>query len=897
MGQGYVRRKIASAPARILLDLLYAPEAANTELHRLTQEGIAHDIRSGRSTVAKALLRLAALDLIAGKRAHVPGHRLRKHVYRLTSAGGDEALRERARLERAVVQVSGLGERDLGVRAGELPELFPSAGDLSQILARVKWGALSAQDLDERDSEPCLPPTWGPERPQPKTLINRVPDAKRLDSWLASKSQLLSVTGLAGIGKTALVAAAVGKWRTRYALYWSVVRQWSSRDALTADLAKFLVAAGRKGLERALADRGQPGEAMVAELLRYGFRGLRAILVFDDVHVARPAVRRWFDFLAHAIESTPCRIVLVGRVSVGPGDRGRQQARPQELRVGPLDGRATVDLLRHYGMDPDDPLTTRIAREARGNPLLLTLGAKAGPAAGREISRFLEDEVWSLLTRVERRMLEAACCLRRSAPTRALLAIPEAGAEALRQLERKNLLDRTANGMVAIHSSIKEFVRGRTTAKRMRACHAAAMRYFLSVPHPGAKLEAIHHALEAGLPNVAADLLRHEGEALFNSVSFAELRDLLEPIDPTLLPPTAGAVLAEAKGDALRRGGSIRPASARYNQALRLADPVQQRGDRARILRKLAELDRFAGLHARAENRLAEAARTVDLEADPLEASNMHREYALLEMARGSLAAAEDHLKRALHAARKGRDSARFSRALLVFGTLEAARGQPEVGLRRKVQALRHAQASGELLEVARDATSVGVSHAELKQFSEALPYYEQGLRIARLLGDVRLIALAQVNRAGALLDLGRWAEAGPALAEADRLSGLLGERVPRGFIAINMGQLEMGKGHWRRAVDAFELGLQTLRSCAGPFDLARGLIYVGDFYVQRGEHALAMERWEEALGLADGLGNKGLMSEVSRKLSLIQETNAVPSLTLGKGHATSAALPGDHRC
>lgn len=897
MGAGYVRYRVASAPARVLLHLLCASQSGEPELHRLTQEGISHDIRSGRSTVAKALLRLDALDFIAGQREHVPGHRLRKHVYRLTPAGWEEALRERARFERTVIRVRGIAAKDLQVRASDLPELFPSAGDLSQILARVKWGVLPAPGLDANDTEPCLLVAWGPDRPQPKRLVGRVREAQQLDSWLASSSAALTITGLAGIGKTALVAAAVGRWRSRYAVYWAAVRPWSSSAALTADLAKFLAATGRRGLERALVDRADLEQAALFGLLRHELRGFRALLVFDDIHTARPVVRRWFDFLASVIESTPCRIILVGRATVRLRARGPQERRPHELRVGPLDDRAARDLLRLHGWDPNDPITVHIAREARGNPLLLLLGAEAGAAAGREIARFLEDEVWSALTRPERQALEAVCSLRRSAPDRALRAMPGVEAETLRQLERKNLLNRTAAGTFAIHPSVDEFVRSRTPVQRARAYHEAAMRYFLSVPGPTAKLEAIYHALQAGNRDATADLLRREGETLMNSVSFAALRDLLDPPNPAPLPPTACAVLAEARGDALRRGGSIRAAEARFDQALRLADPLRQPGDRARVLRKLAELDRLAGRHARARNRLTEAIHLVGPGGDFREASNVHREFALLEMARGDLREAEEQLRRALRAAAKASDPARYSRALLVLGTLEEARGQAAIGLQRKLRALRHAEASGELLEVARAAISVGVSHAEMKRFADALPYYEQGLQIARLLGDVRLLAVSQLNRAAALLDLERWSEARPALMEADQLLALVGDRVTRGFLSINRGQLEMGLDRWRRAADAFEAGLQTLRSFAGPYDLARGLTDVARFYARRGEHEMAMERLQEALDLARTLQNKELTSNIELELTLVAEIASDAETIPALKRATSAVQPADHWC
>ena len=201
-------------------------------------------------------------------------------------------------------------------------------------------------------------------------------------------------------------------------------------------------------------------------------------------------------------------------------------------------------------------------------------------------------------------------------------------------------------------------------------------------------------------------------------------------------------------------------------------------------------------------------------------------------------------------------------------------------------------------MEIARDAISVGVSYAEMKRFEDALRHYDQGLRIARLLGDVRLVMFAQLDRAGALADLGRWSEARPVMVEAERLSALLGEKANRGFIAVGRGQIEMALGHWRRAVDQFEFGLQTLRDHGSPYELVRALADVGGYYEQRGEREVAIERWGEALTIARKLRNDALASDLARKLSLIPTNVAVsPSVARDSGQRASGVPAAGSWC
>ncbi len=864
------------AAERALLYILASEEAGEPPPHALTQEGIAHAIRSGRSSVAKSLLRLGELGFVSGRRDHVPGHRLRKHVYRLTTAGWEEAVRIRTYFGSRVVRVRGAAEAEIQVRLAEIPDLFPSAGDLASVVARIRHGTIEATELAAPQEGPLLPPPWGMDLPRPQRLVGRDRESSELEAWLRSEPRPLVVTGLAGIGKTALVASAVARWRERYAVFWVCVRPWSSRATLSAEVAKFLAVSGRRGLERALLDRADPQDDVFVGLLRDAVRGRRDLFVFDDVHAARPSVRRWLFVLASALGSGPGRLILVGRSA--PKIAAPDVPRGVEVRVGPLPGPAAREILRLHGWNTDDPLSGTILREARGNPLLLLLGARAGVAGPREIEQFLEDEVWSVLSRAERRALEAASCFRRPVPDRALLAVPGVDADALHRLERRGLLGRSARGAFMLHPTVESFVRRRTSLARRQACHAAAARYFRTVSEPMYRLEAVHHALEAGAPEAAAEFLRREGESLFNSVSFAALRDVVADVDASRLPPDSGAILFETQADAFRREGAVRPAAARYEQALHCAEESGHAGDQGRVLRKLAELDRVAGRYVRARDRLIRAAEAVASAAGALEASNVYRELALVEMARGDLEAAGRHLSRALRAARASRDPGRFSRALLVFGTLEATRGNRELGLQRKLLALTHAEASGELAEIARDAISIGVSLAEMKRFEEALPRYDQGLRMARLLGDVRLIAIAELDRAAALCDLGRWPEARPALDEADRMAQLVGMKKTRGSVAIGRGQIDMALGRWRQAADNFELGLQVLRDHGSPYELARVLLDVGSYYAQRGEAAMAEERWQEGLGLAQTMKNEGLTCEIGERLTLAHSTTAVES-------------------
>src|SRR5207237_10236865 len=122
--RGYRGNRFYSPPIRVRTHLSsIAPHEPGT-LSALTQEGIASATHSGRTTATKWLARMESTGLIAGERAHVPGHRVRKTVYRLPHQGWVEATKLRGRLQGDIVEVLAPGLDPTPTRVREVPELF-----------------------------------------------------------------------------------------------------------------------------------------------------------------------------------------------------------------------------------------------------------------------------------------------------------------------------------------------------------------------------------------------------------------------------------------------------------------------------------------------------------------------------------------------------------------------------------------------------------------------------------------------------------------------------------------------------------------------------------------------------------------------------------------------------
>src|SRR2546425_484181 len=126
VARGYRRKRFYSTANRILAHLSATASHEPASLSGLTQEGIAAVTHSGRTTATKWLARMETSGLVVGERAHVPGHRVPKTVYRLSHEGWGQAMKLRSPLTSDIVEVLAPGLHPTPLRGAEIPEIFPA---------------------------------------------------------------------------------------------------------------------------------------------------------------------------------------------------------------------------------------------------------------------------------------------------------------------------------------------------------------------------------------------------------------------------------------------------------------------------------------------------------------------------------------------------------------------------------------------------------------------------------------------------------------------------------------------------------------------------------------------------------------------------------------------------
>ncbi len=342
------------------------------DAYPLTQPGIASTLGIRVNHVSRAVKQLVAQRLVAEGTTRVRGEVRKRKVYVVTSEGHALAVRLASAVsDRRVVVADGGVERTLP--AAEAKRLL-SPPTLTRLLAAVD----PAGRVDLR-------PTTGPPakeaprveegRPSRVAVLGREAEIAAVRAWLSAGPPLLTVLGERGIGKSALLSAAVDGDRPSF---WWAIREGDDVESLLGSLATFLAELGKHDLRQRIA-KGSPDWRELAKLVGRDLRNTGAVLVFDDVHVAGRGLAAYVDATAEAAARAGCRVALTSERPATRRTAYIADGLLAELTLGGL-SRAGARALVPAGL-PDAEFE-KMYRLTKGNPLALKILASEQAPSG-----------------------------------------------------------------------------------------------------------------------------------------------------------------------------------------------------------------------------------------------------------------------------------------------------------------------------------------------------------------------------------------------------------------------------------------------------------------------------------------------------------------------------------
>ena len=820
--QGRVLERLTSPPARSAeltsKPLLTGEGSSLEQAIQYARRWVAHDPLHEPAQRALIALYAQSGQPTAARRQYESCLRLLKDELGVPPEAETTALYAAIRTQRTPDRVTG-GQEDRRTRGQDAEPSESSVGRLS-ILHPV---ILSSP----HPVTPSPPPIHA--LPTHATLfIGRQAELMRYQQLLAT-SGMAVISGMPGVGKSALALALAQQVAARDAIFWHTCQPEEGVDGVIWRLAAFLAERGQpvlwQWLQRPLdvGGRGRVTPPPLGALIDYLAQLLQQgayLLCLDDLHHweheagAAELLRRLVELAQAAkvrlIFTSPHKLTVTGAPATTP--------------LSGMTLTDTRDLLRQHNLTLPADLLHQLHAETEGNSqfLVLTIQAlqrTADPArlldqlaASEDLEQHLLRLVNNLLSAEEHAVMAAIAILEGHPGTRpALEAIAEADQvrDALLRLSARYLVHTTPSDggpCYHAHALVQKFFYNGLNRRVRQIMHRRAAAYY-ATEEPDALLAAQHY-LRAAAPTEAAQLITSNLQLLIGQGRIRALQRSLTRLRQPDLEPLLWAAVCVARGQVYALLGEWEPAQAAYAEAsarlLDLPNAPVLRGELFLGLAELAEQTSFAEAKELVEQGLAALG-----DGDPLLAASLHLKLAGVLAALGDYAAA--------------RQAAHTGMALL--------------------------PPTPHMLQVAAHE-NLGVIDFYTGQMAQAAEHWTRGLAICRRLPHP-FKAVDLLNNLGAYhLVAGTWAEAGRLLEEGLAEAQKLGTARHQAFFHLNLGILRT----WQSNDDAAETHLQKLAQSTGEY-ASNARYSLADLRLRQGRLQDAALLLDEAAGLITEAG------------------------------------------
>ena len=727
---------------------------------QLVQDRIAEGIGARRPHVSRALNKLKRAGLVDAEMIHVRGRGRRILGYFLTSKGVREAGAVKKRAEEKKVTVVDLKGKERRLRLYEARSLFARKPRLLQLIMGVRDSRIDLRrfmELDKRMHGEMIYDVQGAI--SVPHFSGREEVLARLDDFLEDPGRRgFVLVGLPGVGKTALASRWIAGLKGRVHVLWRCAREGMTASDALRDLAGFLGAAGKPALAESLQTPAEDWRARSVEILKRDLRGMKALMVLDNAHLASA------DLAAFATELLGIEPAEAGiKVLVLTRERGscvhaedivRKRVLQEELR----DLSQPEAELMMAALKVDEGLRGRIWEVCGGHPLLIELAAEGGlsiDAAKDMTASRLAQEV---LAGLDRRLREALVF---SAVFECPVPLSLLGGHG-RELIGLCLLRDAGNGLASMHDLVRMAAIRNASRQELKAFHRRAGEFLAGSRNPDEALEAVRHFVESEAFADAETLVAARGQEFIDAGLAERLLTTMERLTWTSKHTKREPQLLLLRAHALFALGRWAEASKMYESSSGFKD--KRIAAEALLGQGKAEVQIHSPLAAK---RLRSAKQMLErLGALRLLVEAEYWSGGQLEEA-GKTDAARDAYERGRAIAIQVGD--RRWEGLCTYGIagILSLRKDYAGAVDEDKEALRLLEREGQRLDIAKVCSGLGGELIELGRHEESEIFLNRAIVESRATGAVGILASALFNLAGLRNELNRGDEAVPLLLEA----------------------------------------------------------------------------------------------------------------------------------
>ncbi|MEC7168044.1 MAG: AAA family ATPase [Candidatus Thermoplasmatota archaeon] len=448
MAEGLPKVNVAVSD-RVLLHLLHHDHLADRFIvtSALTRPGIAEACAQHPPNVSRTMRDLVRKGWVSEHTRSIQNDDRRQKTWQLTEDGRDMAKLRTNKLGETMVLVRDKDGQLLEIESKDAADRLASDMSLLQVLLHAQhegvltWGDIRFGLIKKQDDEDATPPpgrlqplagvhaTYHTSAPQTRKIRGREKELKRLDDWFEGRSPFAVVSGIAGIGKSTLVA----EWLTgkqdnqpNLSICWYPCQPWDREVGLAVSLLhRFGIDEKHDPYNLIETLPLRPGAPLDVDTWRrrllayltdaYTVRERFSIapggpppywlIVLDDVHHIAPESKNLLGALLQISQKTPLRFVLVSRTSLDFYDRRDVHMRDivEEL---PLSGLSLDETSRWLEeLDLNDIDVNDVHERTGGHPLAIEMLELYGKPTHEDWLRFLDEEILAPLPEDERELL------------------------------------------------------------------------------------------------------------------------------------------------------------------------------------------------------------------------------------------------------------------------------------------------------------------------------------------------------------------------------------------------------------------------------------------------------------------------------------------------------------
>lgn len=722
---------------------------------------------------------------------------------------------------------------------------------------------------EAEEAKPEIPPPPAPiQPPEMADFVGRETELAYFADKLAT-SHLAVITGMAGVGKTALAAVLTQQVGDSDKTFWHSFHEGEGIDVIIWKLAGFLAWHGQEDLWRMLQiARQSGGQTPPPEVLfDYVFQlvpGQGYLLCFDDFQFVDddPLLAQLVERLRSAVLAGELLLVVTSR---------RMPEFVQMVEFETLTGLSAADthrLLAKRGLSLPDDLAANLYTHTEGNAEFLTLAIDALQRARDpvrliarlaetdDIERFLMNEVDDGLTEDERDVMSAVAVLLGYPGTRAAIeAVLDKGGvqRALIDLSSRYLLivsESEAGREYGQHAIVQAFYYDLLGRRERQTMHRRAGEYY-ETEEPDI-LKAARHFERAGEFERAARLATAEVWALINQGQARAVRQLLGRFKAQQLDTAQWVDVNIACGEVCALLGDFNEAIEAYGTAFAQLMGGAMRSEERRRAADLAQrIGRLQGWQAQYDEALG-------------------------------------WMEKGLQALGEQLDDASHATAAMLHvhtGTIYYYRGHYDDAVARIQRGLAIVEGTDHVAPMAEGYNLLGAVYDARGGRKQAIGYYEKSLSLWEELGNTYQMARVQDNVGIVYFHLGRWEEAAEVHRQALAFFERIEDRDQMVYVCLNLGNVHLCMGEWDVAEDLFEQA-RTLSEKVGNLRmLALSYTNLGLVSLEQEDWAKARDCLERSLGLLEQHGIEDFLPETYAALGrlCLREGDAVAALSWGQ--------------